>query len=155
MSTSALRVLSAAVFGGLLLGLAATSRADDLDIYTNPLSLPAQAPITVLALDLNVTDPNAVGCDNVLVSAESNCQIIRDKVTTGDLLALLGLSVPVVLLPRWRCSSCANKGRVVAAASVRGPMSPSAGTPSACCSRRAAPPTPTALARTTSGLVRV
>lgn len=87
-----------ALLAGLLLGIAAglPARADDLDIYTNPTVLPTQAPLTALALDLNLTNPNSLVCDNVLLSTSAACVDIRAKVTLNDLLGLLGL--PVSLL---------------------------------------------------------
>jgi len=70
--------------------------ADDLDIYTNPTVAPLQAPLTALALDLNITNPNTVICSNVLLSSDQNCVDIRARVTTGELLTLLGVPTTII-----------------------------------------------------------
>lgn len=86
---AALLLAAGFAFGG-------TARADDTDIYTNTSILPLQAPLTALALDLNLTDPNAVVCDNVLLSSSQACVDIRGRVTVGELLSLLGLPITIV-----------------------------------------------------------
>lgn len=90
--TSNLRRFTAALLLFLATGLA---RADDLDIYTDPTPLPQQAPLTALALDLNLGNPNTVLCSNVLTSTEANCLEIRGKITLGELLTLLGLPATI------------------------------------------------------------
>lgn len=72
------------------------TRADDLDIYTNATVLPAQAPLTALALDLNILNPGQVVCSNVLLSNDASCISIRGKVTVGELLGLLGLPTSIL-----------------------------------------------------------
>lgn len=104
MKTSKVRMLATDScrrgIAGLLLGIAAllgTARADDLDIYTDPTPLPAQAPLTALALDLNLTNPDSVVCDNVLLdTTSSGCIQIQGRVSVTELFALLGLPVPIV-----------------------------------------------------------
>ena len=77
----------------LLLPLLALSPAgaDDRDIYDGPKTSTLQAPLTFIALDLNLVNPNDVVCNNVLLSTDANCVEIRGKVTVGDLLTLFGL----------------------------------------------------------------
>lgn len=87
----------AALVAGLLLSLMALlpAQADDRDIYNGPKTSALQAPLTFIALDLNVVNPNDVVCNNVLLSTDANCVEIRGKVTVGDLLTLLGLPITV------------------------------------------------------------
>lgn len=59
-------LVSLAVAFSVALPWAAT-QADDLDIYTNPTPPVDQAPITMLALDLNLLDVGAVACTNILL----------------------------------------------------------------------------------------
>lgn len=80
-------------------GLALASfgtQADDVDIYTNPNLLPLQAPITALALDLNLTNSTSVVCDNVLLSTDQNCVQVRATVTVEQLLSTLGLPLTIL-----------------------------------------------------------
>lgn len=80
-------------------GLALASfaaQADDVDIYTNPNLLPLQAPITALALDLNLTSSTSVVCDNVLLSTDQSCVQIRATVTVDQLLSTLGLPLTIL-----------------------------------------------------------
>jgi Neisseria PilC beta-propeller domain len=71
-------------------------RADDLDIYTNPVVLSTQAPITALALDLGVANADQVLCNNVLLSTDQNCVNIRAVVSLNELVTLLGVPLSVV-----------------------------------------------------------
>lgn len=73
-----------------------TALADDVDIYIDPTPLPAQAPLTALALDLNLTGAGTVACNNVLLSNEASCVSIRGKVSVGDLLTFLGAPITIV-----------------------------------------------------------
>ena len=91
------------VLGGLLLGLAIfllgglqAGHADDLDIYTNPAVLPDQAPLTALALDLNLLNAGTVVCDNVLLSTATACVDLRSKLTVEELFTVLGVPVPLL-----------------------------------------------------------
>jgi len=94
-----LRQLALACSLGVVMCISA--RADDLDIYTTPLTVPAQAPLTVLSLDLNLTNPTAVVCDNVLLrgASGSDCLAIQERVTLADLAALLNPGAPLPLSP--------------------------------------------------------
>lgn len=87
----------ATLLAGLLLPLLALMpvQADDRDIYNGPKASTLQAPLTFIALDLNVTSPNDVVCSNVLLSNDTKCVEIRGKITVGDLLTLLGLPTTV------------------------------------------------------------
>ena len=92
------RPLAATIAGllfPLLALLASPAQADDRDIYNGPKTSTLQAPLTFIALDLNVTSPNDVVCSNVLLSTDANCVEIRGKITVGDLLTLLGLPTTV------------------------------------------------------------
>ena len=85
---------------GLLLGIAAlmgSAQADDLDIYNDRTPLPAQAPLTALAIDLNLTNPNSVVCDNVLLNTTSTgCIRVQGTVSVAELFTLLGVPVPII-----------------------------------------------------------
>lgn len=97
--TRLLTNLLAATLLGLSVFLAGTlqsARADDLDIYTNPAVLPNQAPLTALALDLNITSPGNVVCDNVLLSSDAACIDLRGKLTVTQLFNVLGVPVPLL-----------------------------------------------------------
>ncbi|MES2885821.1 MAG: hypothetical protein V4709_13520 [Pseudomonadota bacterium] len=87
-------------FASLLLGCAAVlnpAHADDLDIYTDPTPLPAQAPLTALAIDLNLTNPSTVVCDNVLLNTTSaGCIKIQGTVSVAELFTLLGVPLPII-----------------------------------------------------------
>ena len=84
------------IIASLLSLLPVLAAADDLDIYTNPTVAPLQAPITALALDLNIANPGSVVCDNVLLSSAQNCVDIRASITTGELLTLLGVPITII-----------------------------------------------------------
>lgn len=78
----------------------ASTQADDLDIYTNPTPPVAQAPITMLALDLNLLDVGALACTNVLLppptppalpsAADADCFGLQQLLTAGQLLDVVG-----------------------------------------------------------------
>ncbi len=82
----------------LMLG-ATAARADDVDLYIDTTQLPLQAPLTALALDLNVTNPNTVICDNILLGTTPQCLDIQNRVSIGDLASLLGVSLPSAVVP--------------------------------------------------------
>ncbi len=89
--------LSAALLLGLSLatGMGA-ALADDLDIYIDPTPLPVQAPLTALALDLNLTGARGVTCGNVLLSTETDCISLRAKISARDLITYLGVAPSVL-----------------------------------------------------------
>ena len=78
----------------------ASTQADDLDIYTNPTPPVAQAPITMLALDLNLLDVGALACTNVLLppptppslpaASDLDCLGLQELLTAGQLLEVVG-----------------------------------------------------------------
>lgn len=78
----------------------ASTQADDLDIYTNPTPPVAQAPITMLALDLNLLDVGALACTNVLLppptapalpgASDLDCFGLQQLLTAGQLLDVVG-----------------------------------------------------------------
>lgn len=117
-----MRLITASLLLSLLPSLAA---ADDLDIYTNPTVTPLQAPLTALALDLNLTNASTVICSNVLTSTAQNCVDIRAKVTLGQLVTLLGVPVstigvlnPATLLADLSSSVRASLNAVISSASL-------------------------------------
>lgn len=91
-----------------------STQADDLDIYTNPTPSVNQAPLTMLALDLNLLDVQAVACSNVLLPPSApeasnpenaGCAGLQQLLTLGTLLGtiealpgnVLGGAVPGLL----------------------------------------------------------
>ena len=119
MTTSLLSRRLKKVFASLGMALCivlpwASTQADDLDIYTRPLTLPSQAPLTMLALDLNLLDVQAVACSNVLLPPSApeasnpenaGCAGLQQLLTLGTLLGtiealpgnVLGGAVPGLL----------------------------------------------------------
>lgn len=93
----ALLVLLMAV--SVVLPFSAT-RADDLDIYITPVTGVDQAPITMLALDLNLLDVGAVACTNILLPppvppaiadvANADCLGLQELLTGDQLLDIVG-----------------------------------------------------------------
>lgn len=118
----------------LLLTLAllpAVAEADDLDIYIAPVTLPQQAPLTALALDLNLTGSPTVACNNVLTSSEQNCTDIRGRVTVGDLLTYLGAPSTILagLDPNALLSDLSSGVRTLLAGALGNPVTLTMGGP--------------------------
>lgn len=80
----------------LMVGLLNPARADDLDIYTNQNLLPAQAPLTVLVLDLNLLNLDSLVCSNVLLSNQPDCIALRKLLTFEQLFNILGVPFPLM-----------------------------------------------------------
>ncbi|MDO9451469.1 MAG: PilC/PilY family type IV pilus protein [Stagnimonas sp.] len=83
-----------------------STQADDLDIYTSPAAPIAQAPLTMIALDVNLLDVNAVVCTNVLLAPNdpdaskpenAGCAGLQQLLSLGTLLTAVG-SLPGNLL---------------------------------------------------------
>ncbi|MES2683516.1 MAG: hypothetical protein V4650_08360 [Pseudomonadota bacterium] len=90
------------LLASLLLAAAAVmgpAKADDVDIYIDTATLPQQAPLTALALDLSVANANTVVCDNVLLATTPNCLDIQSRLSIGELTTLLGVPLPSPLTP--------------------------------------------------------
>jgi len=93
------RPLAGLLLASTLLMGAGQAWADDTDIYIDTTLLPLQAPLTALALDLNVTNPNTVLCDNILLGTSPNCLDLQSRISIGDLASLLGVSLPSAVVP--------------------------------------------------------
>lgn len=72
----------------LTLASALPGRADDIDIYSNPVANPLQPPMTVIALDLNLL---AI-CDNVVTNPNANatCGALQSTLSVQAYLNLIG-----------------------------------------------------------------